>query len=283
MTHDSDPRASRGLRPSIAEACRRQIAEELEGSSVDGGCDHVAGCSFCQDRMRAAAVLAEACRARPTAAAISSDELLAGIYDRVTDAAENGPVGQWLRDGLAVDGLAVDGLAGDAAQRDGVSDRAVPDSVESPLAGEPGHIELGDGVLSDGVLSDGVLGEIVRGDAEAMRRLMPVAHEPDAETWSEVRRSILDDIAAGRVAAGRVADSVRVGSDPSRALRVPGWRTLLFGAAASAAIGLTLTIAGGSSDGPAEAPRIVFVDLERPPTNEYTLARNTLARNGDVR
>ena len=81
------------LRPSIPEACRRNLA--ASGSSA--ATEHDASCSFCARRAAARSALAPLLAARPVApSALRAPTFLGAVYERAVELAEDGPVAAWM-------------------------------------------------------------------------------------------------------------------------------------------------------------------------------------------
>lgn len=90
-------------------------------------------------------------------------------------------------------------------------------------------------------------------DSEIARELVRRPESPSAEAWSDVRRTILDEVSAGSVARSQ---------KPRR------WPLLLAGAAAAAVLGM-ITVSEGTKE---EAP-IVFMELGEAPDIPFVHAR----------
>lgn len=85
-------------------ACRPMLREALAG---DGPLPpdvqaHVDGCAFCAARVQARTRLLPLLRRRPEAADVPPQQVLDGVYERVVERAERGPVGRLLDEHLPV-------------------------------------------------------------------------------------------------------------------------------------------------------------------------------------
>ena len=147
----------RGLRSALAARCRLALRDV--GS--DESSEHIAKCSFCTARTKAANRIAKFASQRPEVpAALSAASMLEGIYDRVAESAQQVSLGEWLQQADVP-----------------VPDKHAPEvSAEaSPWADVTSSVERANGDL---------IGEFLRG---------PVL--PDVRVWFGVRRSILADVA----------------------------------------------------------------------------------------
>lgn len=158
-----------GLRPSIAAACREALRDVASADAVA----HVEGCSFCAARERARSAIGEWASVRPAIpAALKSSAMLEGIYERAAEAAEAGPVGEWLEQAPAI---TPDAVAGEAAAD--AAGRSVP-SLQDCLDTDVARTEL--------------LRDFVGAPENAPK-------QPDSQVWNGVCRSILDGVASERV------------------------------------------------------------------------------------
>jgi len=147
------------MRPAVLAACRLALRD----SRTEESQQHVAACSFCAARVKAADSLAGFAALRPEMpAALQSEALLESIYDRVTESTPQSAVSEWLEQ------APVPSPAGEDADWD--------------VAREGGR---------EGSGREKALGEFLRAPAQ-----------PDARVWSGVRRSILAEVASETGATG---------------------------------------------------------------------------------
>lgn len=107
---------------------------------------------------------------------------------------------------------------------------------------------------------------------DAVDEFLQTPAQPDAQVWSNVRRSILADVANERAAS-------KVASLKLTSLKLTSWRVLLAGAAAAAVVGL-FTVSGSAPKHPFVAhPNVVFMDLDRAP--DVDIARVRYGPRGD--
>ena len=151
--------------------------------------------------------------------------MLDAIRERVVEHVEAGPVGAWL----------------EAAQVVMPAGAAPANWLDAVVDGDPVGARAGAAV--HGAPSQSM--------AEG---LMQAPRPPEALVWSQVRRSILAEIAA-------TAQS-KVRRNPLR------WRIVLAGVAASAVLGLFVL-----SEGTPPAPTIVFTELQRAPDLDFAVVR----------
>jgi len=186
--------------------------------NVDASQQHIAECAFCTARLKAAQSVGRFASERPQMpAALASSSALESIYERVAESPQQASIGEWLEQS------------------------PTPAIAEEGNGAHAGRWE--DTTVAVDSASEEILGELVRGP-----------QLPRAGVWSDVRRSILADVAHDEVASPR--------------LRLTNWRILLAGAAASAVIGLLAV-----SDPAPSPPTIVFADLDRAPDVPFATIR----------
>lgn len=157
-----------GLKPVVSALCRAALREVMSDPSKSSTgeqavSEHIEACGFCSARVKARATLTKWASARPAVPAVlASPSVLDGIYERATEAVEQGPIGTWLEQ-AAVSTTEV------AASSD-----ADPSFLHDCLPESDSRIDL--------------LSDFVRSPAQ-----------PDARVWSSVCRSILEVVASERV------------------------------------------------------------------------------------
>lgn len=238
MTRSNAPR---GLRPALDAACRIALREAIPsrvGNSEEAR-KHVEACAACQARVHAgsrlATWLADAPRpALPEAMAGRASELLAGIHERVVQAAESGPLGAWVHAAH----VAMPEAAADCAEAV-VGDRAL---LASRLMTEPA------------APADAVWSQVRRSilDTVAQSSAVDASDASDAtgSTASGARASARPSTVRWRILFAGAAASVAIG----------------FFAVASGGFAT-----GGNS--PDEQLPFVLVDLGRAPDMDYAVAR----------
>lgn len=161
---------SGGLRPVVSAACRRAlVGVRLDGLGREDQVewDHIEQCAFCAARVRAASGIAAFASQRPEAPQeLAMPALLDSIYERATEDAEQGVLGQWVA------------LAG--------GDLADGDLADGQLAGRAGIGSWQDAVVASPA------------EAIAAAELSKTPPPPLPEVWSGVRRSILAGVVSDR-------------------------------------------------------------------------------------
>lgn len=136
---------NKGLRPAVAASCRRALREAVSDSRSVQTRQHLQECSFCSARIRTSASLADWCSERPDVpSALSSESVLEGILERVTESSEEGSIGAWIQSASA------ESLADDASQStwvetvgsESVNATAIGDFIRGPQQPDP-HVWLG--------------------------------------------------------------------------------------------------------------------------------------------
>jgi hypothetical protein len=86
------------LRPAIGAACRAALRD----GDTSAARAHRSDCAFCADRAAARDALDPLLRRSPSPPSVLADPaFLQGVYERVVDSAEQGPLGRWVEDAPA--------------------------------------------------------------------------------------------------------------------------------------------------------------------------------------
>ncbi|MFK7739404.1 MAG: hypothetical protein AB8H80_03700 [Planctomycetota bacterium] len=191
--------------------------------------------------------------------------MLESIYERASEASEQGPVGKWLehgsKSGQLSDHAALDGALAGALRR--ADDLNANDLNANDL-------KAGDARAQQDRMAEAGLHSENRGrDGDApdprIRDLINTVPQPDDAVWSKMGQSILDGVAAERAERLRAAGSVRSRS------AVAGWRFVFVGAAASAFVVWMQFRQPAATTKP--TPEIVFADLDGPPKVDFVFTR----------
>jgi hypothetical protein len=165
--HPIDPASNggqperRGLRPAIAAPCRAALRD----LATDSSRQHVAECSFCIARAKAAESLAPFAAQRPVMpAALSTASVLEGIYERIAQSPQHASLSEWVEQ----------------------SPVPAPEVLASQEEGSSwDHAEV-----AVDPAKEALVGQLIR-----------TPEMPDARVWTGVRRSILADVTHESAAA----------------------------------------------------------------------------------
>jgi hypothetical protein len=150
---------NRGLRSPVSAACRAALRDAGSESRSPLTKQHLEECSFCASRWKASDTLAGLCKQRPSVPpGLSSEAFLEGVFARVAESFEEGPLGDWLQK-----------------------------APVEPHADDAASSTLSDAIKNRGGINEEVVGDLLRGP-----------QLPDPHVWTGVRRSILSGVASER-------------------------------------------------------------------------------------